>query len=197
MRYAGDMPLGRTHQQQLDAHTRNPWERYPTAKYCVSPFMADKPTGVYALVTNRIYGIPFPVTRKMTADRIFCDVQTAQADKNARLGIYKDNGNHHPGALVLDAGEVSLATTGIKEITISQQMEKGLHWLAIHANSTSAQIYWYVYMTLLGLYVATGVTRGMMGYTQGSYGALPDPLPSTSLNENGLMAVGLRFSSMD
>jgi len=54
----------------------------------------------------------------------------------ARLGIYEDNGGV-PGDLVLDAGTVSIASTGHKLITINQTLQ-GKYWLAYVADDTAS-----------------------------------------------------------
>lgn len=79
---------------------------------------------------NRLYAVAFFVPVSQSFDRICCYVsQTAVG--NARIGIYADDGTVYPGALILDAGTVSLATTGSKEIVIDETLAAGLYWLVI------------------------------------------------------------------
>ena len=84
-----------------------------------------------ALVANRLFYTPFFVPRTTTFTRIGVNVSVLAASSTIRLGIY-NNGNGVPsGAPLLDAGTVSGATTGEKEITISQTLTPGWYWLAV------------------------------------------------------------------
>lgn len=67
-----------------------------------------------------------------TLDRIGVAVTTAAGAGGGgvvRLGIYSDDGTGRPGTLILDAGTVDATTTGVKEITISQAVTRGVYWL--------------------------------------------------------------------
>lgn len=71
----------------------------------------------------------FAVAKTVTVDRIGVFCGAAVALSTSRLGIYRDNGDGYPGALVLDAGTVDTSSTGFKEITISQQLIPDLYWI--------------------------------------------------------------------
>lgn len=84
-------------------------------------------TSVQVFNLNRIYAAPFVVSENDTFTRIGIEVTTLSAG-NARLGIYNfDNGI--PTTLVADLGTVSTASTGEKEITISQVLPSGVYAL--------------------------------------------------------------------
>jgi len=73
--------------------------------------------------------------------RIGCNVSAAGAGGTvARLGIYnvsvQSNRRIEPGSLLVDAGTVSVATTGDKEIVIAQTLERGFYFLAISSDGT-------------------------------------------------------------
>ena len=73
----------------------------------------------------------------ITIDRIGCIVTVAAgAGSLGRLGIYYSSlTDCYPGALLLDAGTVSVASTGNREITISQTLSEGIYWLAYLADT--------------------------------------------------------------
>jgi len=73
----------------------------------------------------------------ITIDRIGCIVAVAAgAGSLGRLGIYNSSLTEcYPGALLLDAGTVSVASTGNREITISQTLSEGIYWLAYLADT--------------------------------------------------------------
>lgn len=84
-----------------------------------------------APTANVLRAFPFIVPYNTTLDRIAINVTTLTSG-NQRLGIYADDGNCHPGALLLDAGVVTTGTTGVKTITINQAITVGtLLWLAL------------------------------------------------------------------
>jgi hypothetical protein len=84
-----------------------------------------------------MYAIPFVVPKTITIDRIAVNVTTLVASGLIRLGIY-NNANGEPGTLLLDAGAVDSSTTGVKTITISQQLVGGyLYWLVMLPNNAT------------------------------------------------------------
>ena len=96
--------------------------------------------------------------------------------------------------MLLDAGEMSVATTGVKTITINQQLTKGIYWLAVVSDGAP---------TLLGKSVLTPVHNlsggdPMPGWARAfTYAALPDPVGGTpSLNKYSSW-VWLRLASLD
>ena len=68
--------------------------------------------------------VPIAIAENMTIDRIGIEVTTAAASSTIRLGLYEDNAGV-PGDLIADFGTVSTATTGVKELTVSQAVSKG------------------------------------------------------------------------
>jgi len=101
-----------------------------TANRYYGPMIAGA-TATAAMTLNVIYASPFAVVKTITLDRIAINVTTAAAGATARLGIYADDGTTYPGSLVLDAGTVDVSTTGMKTITISQELTPGLYWLCV------------------------------------------------------------------
>lgn len=102
---------------------------------------------------DRICFWPYAIQTSRTFNRIGCEVTTADlGSETARLGIYENLSDTEftPGALILDAGTVSVTSTGIKEIAISQELQ-GLIWVAIVINgnptmrrfSSTARDIWY------------------------------------------------------
>jgi hypothetical protein len=90
-----------------------------------------------ALTSGRMYAIPFLVPKTITVDRIGINVTTLVASGLIRLGIYNDS-NGEPGSRLLDAGAVDTSTTGVKSVTISQQLVGGsLYWLVMLPNNST------------------------------------------------------------
>ncbi len=88
-----------------------------------------------------LWYLPVYVERSRTFTQIGLHVIIAGAGGTvARLGIYAatfdGSGDLTPGALTLDAGTVSVATTGQKSIAISVTLAQGFHFFAISSDGT-------------------------------------------------------------
>lgn len=91
----------------------------------------------YIGIAGRIHYIPIYVSKTTTYIRVGCYVQTASAG-SADFRIYNWSGGL-PSSLVLNPGStVDTGTTGLKEITISQQLTPGFYFLAIRNTGTPA-----------------------------------------------------------
>jgi len=87
-----------------------------------------------------MYYCPIFLSVPMTFDRIGLYVETAAgAGKKALLGCYRHT-NGAPGALQFDAGEISIAATGLQLASISQQLTPGWWWL-VCALETAVTVY--------------------------------------------------------
>lgn len=143
---------------------------------------------------NAIDALSFIVPVSQNFDRIAIRVTTAVAG-NCRLGIYADNEDIYPGALILDAGEVNTGTTGVKEIIIAQNLTPGLYWLA---RLFSAQPYIKgvpeaSIIPIIGMDASLS-GRPAVGWRKNyTYGVLPNPFPADgSMLFGGRPAVFLR-----
>lgn len=145
--------------------------------------------------------MPVRVRKTQTFDRIGFVAQTSDATTVARVGIYADNGSSRPGALVLDAGTVSLASNGAKTVTINQTLDAGLYWVALvsQVGTTATQYFTFGSNNPDRLFLNTD---NFFNYTfsvaecwarGGVTGALPDPAaPTGTEGNNSSIAVFLR-----
>lgn len=85
----------------------------------------------FSAVADRLHLIPFSVSSDVTWDEIYLHVNTSGAG-NCRLGIFTGGVNSQTFTRAIDAGTVSIATTGTKSITgLNFAATKGqLLWLA-------------------------------------------------------------------
>ncbi len=85
------------------------------------------------IVADRVYAQPIWLEIQTSFVKIAVEILTLAAG-SVRLGLYADlidfNQLHKPGIIVTDYGVVDVSTTGIKEIVISDTLNRGLHWLA-------------------------------------------------------------------
>lgn len=124
---------------------------------------------------NVLRAVPFWTGRAIALDRIAINVTSLTAG-NMRLGIYADDGNGYPGALVADLGAVDVGTTGVKEITISRALNANtLYWLAIvgSAAATIRAIAGTSCYPILGIDSGLGTALGVGWSAAFTYGALP------------------------
>jgi len=128
--------------------------------------------------------LPFYVPANQTFNRIAINVTTV-ATGECRLGIYADNGNVYPGALVLDAGTVLTGgATGIREITVSLNLTPNLYWLARLQNAApSLQGVGVGGLIALGTADLVNVITGFRANQ--AFGVLPNPYPTGASNLTG------------
>jgi hypothetical protein len=142
---------------------------------------------------------PCVIDKSVTVDRIAVQVATAGANNDLRLGIYVADSTGLPSTLRLDAGTVSAATTGVKEITISETLAAGVYWLAVVAQNTGGcQIAGYNTVAPILPATINATFGGNNTYLSLSKlnvtGALPNPLGALDLTGNVGPLIQLRRS---
>jgi hypothetical protein len=133
---------------------------------------------------NLFYCVPLLAPRGGTLDRLAFEVTTLGSGGFSRQGIYAATSDNDlwPGALVVDGGEVSVNTTGVKEVTINTTLEPDvLYWAVVIFGTAAPNIKAHVAGTVLTM---LGVTSANMndantGFTRSqTYGALPSTFPA-------------------
>lgn len=143
-------------------------------------------------VNQEVWYVPVRLAAAKTYDRIsIVTVTAAGTTGTARLGLYKGN-TGRPGALVFDAGTVSIiTTTGAKEITISQAVPRGFYFLAMLMEFTGTAPVFSGFANLQGgdqLQSAAGVGSVRSTFVAtGQSGAFPSNAPTVALKAIGAM----------
>ena len=89
----------------------------------------DITTAEKVAAANTIYYTPICFGKTVTVSEIGIIVSTAQAGADARLGIYTSTAAGVPDALLLDAGAITCAATGIKSVAaLSQALTGGVQY---------------------------------------------------------------------
>jgi hypothetical protein len=156
-------------------------------------------TSTVTLAANTIYAAPIWVLQKQSFTKLGVEITTA-GGTNGRLGVYKW-ANGVPTALVLDAGAISTATTGYKEITgLALALNPGVYGLiflpdaAVTVRVCNNQGFQYFAALVLG---ASGSNQSSeLGIDAPlTYGALPANFPTAGVayNLNSSIATGLRL----
>lgn len=110
----------------------SPNKGYSTGAYYCSP-TSNAIGGSLVLTPDTLYFAPFIIGSAVTMTRISIIVSSGVAG-NVRLGIYNSDNANLPGTLLVDGGTISVATTGVKEVTISQALSPGIYWTALVGN---------------------------------------------------------------
>lgn len=140
-------------------------------------------SGGLGLTQSRLNFLILSVGNSTTFTRIGIQVDGAVAASVIRLGVY----DLITGALVLDAGTVSSATVGMKEIVISKNLTPGWYYIACICSDAGV-----IVSTVVGdskvLSPNTGTygsdpTGGAIlgGYAAGTGSALPGTVPAFSV----------------
>ena len=200
LKLGGETDIGilETHEADLDAHHLVPWIELRTGEY--HTFCPSSIYKMYGAITaNTLYGFPVVIARDLTVDRIAFQVRTGDTGKSARVGIYNNGTNFHPGSLLVDVGIVSVATASMKEVTIigDQALTKGVYFVALISDGAPELYVHVAEATPLGIKSDTP-TEGYCGWSVGqTYGSLPDPFPTASLIAYIQPRLVLRLKSLD
>lgn len=154
---------------------------------------------------DTLWAFPFIVSKTTKFDVIRFWVTSVSTAGHSRAGIYRDNGNNFPGALIFDTGSIDTTGTGAKDTTITaslQIFQPGLYWLAYEQDTATGQYRIMNSVTnCLSLMGHTNVAtvQGYFYTVAHVFGSLPDPYTVTGAlgNTNSavgtpLVAVGLR-----
>jgi len=136
----------------------------------------------------------YPIFRKIRADRIGISILGAGgAGALIRLGIYDDK-DFYPDSLVVDAGEVSVETTGFKTLVIDEVLDVGRYWLAFVLNDPTVDL--ARHSVLLPAQYVTSITSVGTYFISQTYGALPSSFPSGASVRAGLFHQRLRVAEV-
>lgn len=142
--------------------------------------------------TPSVFLVPLPVHKTMVIDQIAVEVTSAgAAGSNLRFGIYNgDATTVVPTTLVVDSGDISAATIGVKTFTpgTAITLSPGLYFTAFSTSSSTAHgirsLTTTNFAQVIGLTSAGGTSLGTyINGTRAAYGALPANASSlTALN---------------
>lgn len=134
-----------------------------------------------AMTQDLLTATPFWLPKATTFDRIAAEVTVAATGSTVRLGIYDtDADDARPGSLVLDAGTIDGASTGVMEVTISEALDAGLYWLAAVSQGGAPTV--RIVSTVASPWTPTVLALGTLrsGFQQsGVTGALPASFTAT------------------
>jgi hypothetical protein len=138
--------------------------------YAIGGRNAGNSSAPFGMVSNESYQIgSAPVPQTFTKLQINYNQPSPTGD--VRLGVYADNGSSGPGALILDAGAVTIAN-GWVFATVDMTLNPGtLYWLAFVQNSAEQVSY------------TGGAPQNILAsaahyYVAQTYGSLPATFPS-------------------
>lgn len=140
---------------------------------------------VQSLVGGRLYYTPYRIRTRQIFNRIGFNVSAPYSAINARVGIYKaliETSTEYPGALLYDAGEVSVVSPGVKEVELLDPttgggliLEPSEYWLVILLDG-ECDIYGNVAsqgMYKFGSTLGPGLPYDLLFYQEYEYAPLP------------------------
>ena len=155
--------------------------RYAAGRFLTPQFIVPHASNAIGLSANTLYAMPFEVLG--TTDGIAFEV-TGVGSGSARVGIYGCNANGSPGALILDAGTISVGTIGLKIVGITSRIINEPIWVVMildvsvtiaagTANSQSSAV--------AGTSGIRSVDNPGYGTASQTYGALPTNAPALTV----------------
>jgi len=123
-----------THAADLDAHYSHMHELLQTGVYYRFP---TGETDTLSHPLNSIQTSLIYIPRSGTLDRIAFEVTTEDAGKVARVGLYNLGIDGEPSTLLVDGGEVSIGSAGIKAAVISTAVTRGIYATVYLSNGTA------------------------------------------------------------
>lgn len=165
-----------------------PSPTWRSGRYYTQPQLGQ---AVAAPTLNVLILTPLWVPAACTLDRIVCEVVATVASGTSRMGLYaNDSSTDRPSALIVDAGTVATdATTGMKEVTISQAVNAGWLWLAYVAQvaTCSTRVMGPGVLAPVAATTAQVWVNGSSYYVAGVTGALPSTVtPSSAAITGGI-----------
>jgi hypothetical protein len=146
---------------------------YRSGVYYTPPIMSSTSNLTYS--ANTTYYLPFFVRQTYTFTRIAFNTGSTSVTGTGlvRLGIYNNNSStDQPSTVLLDAGTVSVTANNTQyTITISQQLNPGVYWLALNT-------------------ITTPTTGNLLGFAN-SYKYYPYDLGISSLSSSASTNFGL------
>jgi hypothetical protein len=156
-------------------------------------------TSTTSPAANTLWALPFIVPKTTKFDTLSFNLTTGAAGTNARCGIYADDGNCYPGALIFDSGSIDCTTAATKNTTITSGLQvfpAGLYWLVWECDVANIQI---------SILASTGTLYGILGnsgtfgitsygysvaHTFGTLATDANPFPASATLLNSAPAVG-------
>lgn len=160
-----------------------------TTKWYGNAMSALAPNTVLSVITT-LRASPWIVPHTITIDKIQAEISTAASPTSTtcRIGIYTDNGNAYPDALVAGSDVGTFTTTAtVKTNTFGSPitLHEGLHWLSYTCGTAgTTQPTWRALTAgsippVLGVTSVMGTNNGGNGYTVAfTFAALPQTFPA-------------------
>ncbi|HET6373004.1 MAG TPA: hypothetical protein VFG76_06840 [Candidatus Polarisedimenticolia bacterium] len=180
----------------------------PVERWYVAGSISGIAIGNAAIAENVIYAAPLTSERGGRIDQLAVSLNTActviSATGKARIGIYTSTSdtNLYPDALVVDAGEVSFLTNGVKTLAVNVLLSPSkLYWVVMNEDCDNAD----PSMRVLGATASApilGVSTAFAGGNSGNgwsvnmgYAPLPATFPAGgTVSINNLPAIAVRYS---
>ncbi|NBZ88132.1 DUF2793 domain-containing protein [Stagnihabitans tardus] len=125
-----------------------PWLTPPAGEYVLTTIGAGAAATTSAGAAGRIELFPFAPRTDHFATGLAINVTTGVAAALAKFVIYDSDQFSRPGSLVYESGDMNLATTGVKTVTISLTFRQNrTYWIGARHPSTATISVWNINAT--------------------------------------------------
>jgi hypothetical protein len=138
---------------------------------------------------------PIIVPKRIMIDEIAIEVVAAVAASFFRAGLYADNGDGYPGAILHDSGQFDTSTTGVKTSSTNLVLNPGTYWVGGATQGAAAQLRTIAYPEhMIGV---DGLNANNYDCYQegGVTGALPGSFTTSKVLSSNSPRVALRRSA--
>lgn len=113
----------------------------PRTGYYFFPISQHSAATLNTLTNNTLRVAPWVLNRPLSITRLGVDITAAgETGCKVRPGIWADDGNGYPGALIVDGGQLAADAIDNPEATISVALPTGVLWLgAVVQSAPTAQ----------------------------------------------------------
>ncbi|MBT9164029.1 MAG: hypothetical protein DDT23_00018 [candidate division WS2 bacterium] len=167
-------------------------------RYYIAGHLGGGVATTLTVSANTIYAMPLILPQGVNIDRLLSEITVLSAG-NARFGIYSDE-NIHPRDLILNAGEVSTGSTGVRERSLNQNLTGNrLYWFVIHfsATPTVRAIAREYVLPVIGAPVTLGadITPSCWILSRAYADGLPAIMPAMTTANINIPAIAVRIAS--
>jgi hypothetical protein len=94
-----------------------------------------------SLSAQRVLYFPIVVLTTITMTEVSANVTTQSSTSGckSRIAIYNANASWVPTTLVLDCGEITCDSTGVKTLSISQSLSPGRYFIRLHGDNSASR----------------------------------------------------------
>lgn len=158
-----------------------PSTTFSAFSYDASTFLGPVTATTLVLTANRLYAVPIRFEYEFVIDNV-CTYVTSAAVGNVRMGLYEMAASGFPGALVRDGGQTSHNSLNERSVYMNADvLPAGVYYMALLPEGAPTVRAYTANTGALWGGKGDGVYGSHVYKADVTFGALPDPFPTTGL----------------